>query len=131
MAVRNELVEYLVDQLTPLGDARGRAMFGGHGIYLDGIIIGIIAYHRFYMKVDDANRPDFEAAGAEPFIYEGKGKPIIMPYWTCPAEVLEDGEALRTWALASLAASRRSRKPATLRSKSPPTVRAGRRLHRS
>jgi DNA transformation protein and related proteins len=115
VAERSELLDYLVDQLSPLGDARGRAMFGGHGIYLDGLIIGLIAFDSFYLKVDDGNRPDFEAAGCEPFTYEGKDKPIVMPYWTCPADVLEDPEALRAWALKALAASRRARKPAGAR----------------
>ena len=110
MAERNELLDYLVDQLAPLGDARGRCMFGGHGIYLDGVIIGIIAFDTFYLKVDGENRPDFEAAGSAPFTYDGKDKPILMPYWECPADVMEDPERLRAWALKSLAASRRSRK---------------------
>jgi DNA transformation protein len=111
MAERNEILDYLVDQLMPLGDARGRPMFGGHGIYLDGIIIGIIAFDTFYLKVDAENRPDFDAAGSSPFTYDGNGKPVVMPYWECPADVLEDPERLRAWALKSLAASRRSRKP--------------------
>jgi DNA transformation protein len=111
MAKRSELLDYLIDQLTPLGDARGRAMFGGHGIYLDGLIIGIIAWDTFYMKVDDGNRAEFEAAGAAPFTYEGKGKPIVMSYWTCPPEVLEDADELRRWTQQAAAASRRSRAP--------------------
>ncbi|MGH6932208.1 MAG: TfoX/Sxy family protein [Dongiaceae bacterium] len=109
MAKRSELLDYLIDQLLPLGDARGRAMFGGHGIYLDGLIVGLIAWDTFYLKVDDGNRADFEAAGAEPFTYEGKGKPIIMSYWSCPPEVLEDPDTLRNWTLKAMAASRRTR----------------------
>ena len=111
MARRSELLDYLVDQLAPLGDARGRALFGGHGVYIDGLIIGIIAFDTFYLKVDDANRADFEAAGSEPFTYDGKGKPIVMSYWECPAEAMEDPDQLRAWAQKSLAAARRSSKP--------------------
>ena len=111
MARRSELLDYLVDQLAPLGDARGRALFGGHGVYIDGLIIGIIAFDTFYLKVDDANRADFEAAGSEPFTYDGKGKPIVMSYWECPAEAMEDPDQLRAWAQKSLAASRRSSRP--------------------
>ena len=44
MAARSELLDHLTDQLAPLGDARGRPMFGGYGVYLDGLIIGIIAF---------------------------------------------------------------------------------------
>lgn len=108
---KNELLDHLIDQLSPLGDARGRAMFGGWGVYLDGLIIGIIAFDSFYLKVDDQNRPDFEAAGSSPFTYEGKGQPMIMSYWECPADVLEDPDDLRRWTLASLAASRRAAAP--------------------
>jgi DNA transformation protein len=109
MTRRSELLDYLIDQLTPLGEARGRAMFGGHGVYLDGAIVGIVADDTFYLKVDDGNRRDFEAAGSTPFTYDGKGKPIAMSYWECPADVLEDPEQLRAWTLKALAASRRSR----------------------
>jgi DNA transformation protein len=129
MTERSELLEYLTDQLAPLGDARGRAMFGGHGIYLEGLIIGLIAFDSFYLKVDDGNRPDFEAAGSEPFTYDGKARPIVMPYWTCPAEVLEDPELLRAWALKALAASRRAKQPAGARGK--PSSGKGRRSRRA
>jgi DNA transformation protein len=113
MAGRSELLDYLVDQLSPLGDARGRSMFGGHGVYLDGTIVGIIAFDTFYLKVDEGNRAAFEAAGSAPFAYEGKGKPMIMSYWECPADVLDDPDRLRAWTLQAFAASKRSRaKPA-------------------
>jgi len=44
MAARSELLDHLTDQLAPLGEARGRPMFGGYGVYLDGLIIGLIAF---------------------------------------------------------------------------------------
>ena len=116
MAARNELLRYLIDQLSPLGDVRGRALFGGYGVYLDGLIIGIIAFDAFYLKVDEENRPDFEAAGAEPFSYEARGRRTIMAYCECPADVLEESERLRHWTLKALAASRRA-KPATGRAR--------------
>src|SRR5215475_4335975 len=109
MAARSELLEHLRDQLTPLGDARGRPMFGGYGVYLDGLIIGLIAFDTFYLKVDDQNRPDFEAAGTAPFSYDTKnGTNTITGYWEVPADVLDDSEQLRAWALKSLAVSRRA-----------------------
>ena len=109
MAGRSELLDHLTDQLAPLGDARGRPMFGGYGVYLDGLIIGIIAFDAFYLKVDDQNRPDFEAAGASPFSYDTKnGVNTINGYWEVPADVLDDSDQLRAWALKSLAVSRRA-----------------------
>ena len=109
MAGRSELLDHLTDQLTPLGEARGRPMFGGYGVYLDGLIIGLIAFDTFYLKVDDQNRPDFEAAGSAPFSYDTKsGTNTITGYWEVPADVLDDSDELRAWALKSLAVSRRA-----------------------
>ena len=109
MAARSELLDHLTDQLTPLGDARGRPMFGGYGVYLDGLIIGLIVFDTFYLKVDDQNRPDFEAAGASPFSYDTRnGVNTITGYWEVPADVLDDSDELRAWALKSLAVSRRA-----------------------
>ena len=109
MAGRSELLDHLTDQLTPLGEARGRPMFGGYGVYLDGLIIGLIAFDTFYLKVDDQNRPDFEAAGSSPFSYDTKsGVNTTMGYWEVPADVLDDSDQLRAWALKSLAVSRRA-----------------------
>lgn len=109
MAARSELLDHLTDQLTPLGEARGRPMFGGYGVYLDGLIIGLIAFDTFYLKVDDHNRPDFEAAGSAPFSYDTKnGTNTISGYWEVPADVLDNSDALRAWALKSLAVSRRA-----------------------
>ena len=122
MVARSELLDHLTDQLTPLGDARGRPMFGGYGVYLDGLIIGLIAFDTFYLKVDDQNRPDFEAAGSSPFSYDTKsGTNTITAYWEVPAHVLDDSEQLRAWALKSLAVSRRAgAKTARKRKKDPP-----------
>jgi DNA transformation protein len=130
MAERNELLDYLIDQLSPLGEARGRAMFGGHGVYLNGLIVGLIAWDTFYLKVDEGNRAEFEAAGAEPFTYEGKGKPIVMSYWTCPPEVLEDADMLRSWTLKAAAASRRSKQSSTSTRKKASAKAAKRKLRR-
>ncbi|MCI0429551.1 MAG: TfoX/Sxy family protein [Rhodospirillales bacterium] len=129
MAGRSELLDHLVDQLTPLGEARGRPMFGGYGVYLDGLIIGLIAFDSFYLKADDENRPDFEAAGSAPFSYDTKcGTNTITAYWEVPADVLEDSDALRAWALKSLAVSRRAgAKSSSKRKKESPPRRRGRR----
>jgi DNA transformation protein len=128
MAGRSELLDHLTDQLAPLGAARGRPMFGGYGVYLDCLIIGLIAFDTFYLKVDDQNRPDFEAAGSSPFSYDTKsGVNTITGYWEVPADVLEDSDQLRAWALKSLAVSRRAgAKAAPKRKKNGPQRRRGR-----
>lgn len=65
-------------RLTPMGPVTGRNMFGGFGIFMDGLMFGLVAYDELYFKVDDGNRADYESAGSRPFTYEGKSSPVEM-----------------------------------------------------
>jgi DNA transformation protein len=96
---------YLLDELEPLGQLSLRRMFSGQGLFLDGRMIGILFDDVLYLKVDTRNRPDFEAAGSEPFVYERMGREVALSFWRLPDEIIEDGDALRAWALKSKAAS--------------------------
>lgn len=89
--------DYVTELLAPLG-VSARAMFGGFGLYRNGIMVALIADDRLYFKVGDANRTDYENAASEPFIYESKGKQVTMSYREVPAEMLDDGDALCRWA---------------------------------
>jgi DNA transformation protein len=104
------LLELLVGDATAgLGRASARAMFGGHGLYLGELMVGLIAADALYLKVDSETRARFEAEGSRPFEYEasGRAKPIVMSYWEAPADALDDADALRHWLeLAHAAAGR-------------------------
>jgi DNA transformation protein len=102
------LVEYLVDELAALGHAQARRMFSGHGLYLDGVIVGLVIDETLYLKTDAINRPAFAAAGMEPFTYRNKTRRIVLPYWQAPAEVVDEPEQLLSWVAAAAAASRRA-----------------------
>lgn len=102
------IVAELEGKLTPLGPFRAKAMFSGYGLYLDGIIFGLVLREHFYLKVDDHNRPDFVRAGSEPFRYETRrGEVTVDSYWRCPARIMADAGKLQEWVGNSLAASRR------------------------
>jgi DNA transformation protein len=103
--------------LMPLGPVRARAMFGGCGIFLDDLMFALIAWDRLYFKVDRETKPRFAEAGGEPFVYQGKHKPVEMSYWTLPEERLADPLALIEWAELALAAARRARKKPARRRK--------------
>ncbi len=109
MAARSEFVDHLHDMLAPLGDVRVRSMFGGYGVYLDGVMFGLIGGDTLYLKVDDANRGDFEAAGMGPFIYQRAGRePTAMSYYQAPADTMEDPDTLVEWARNGAAAAFRA-----------------------
>lgn len=99
---------FVVEQLGIIGRVTARAMFGGVGLYHDGVFFGLIADDTLYLKVDDLTRGHYERAGMRPFRPYGDGAPS-MSYWELPAEVLEDREELRVWAERALGAARRKR----------------------
>lgn len=99
MAAYSEYVEHIKEQLAPLGTVTSRAMFGGFGIYLDGVCFAIVTDETLYFKVDDHTRPDYEEHNLGPFTYEKKdGTSASMSYYPLPEEVLEDRELLMNWA---------------------------------
>jgi DNA transformation protein and related proteins len=104
-----DLVYHCLELLAPLGAVRAKRMFGGHGLYIDELFVAIIAFERLYLKVDAQTQPAFHAAGCEPFVYDGKDKPITMSYWTVPAEALESPHLMAPWARQAIAAALRAR----------------------
>ena len=106
MAVSPEYREWVLEQLRQVGSVSGRAMFGGYGLYLDGLFFGVIDDDTLYFKVDDVNRPDYEAAGMRPFAPMGDERP--MQYYEVPPDVLEDAEQMRAWADRAVDAARRA-----------------------
>jgi DNA transformation protein and related proteins len=109
MAKRSALLDRVLPRLAPIGEPRGRAMFGGWGIYIDDVFMGLIAYDVLYFKVDDGNRADYEAVGVGPFTYTGHARPIEMSYWEVPSDVIADPDRLQAWATKALAAARRAK----------------------
>jgi DNA transformation protein and related proteins len=103
------LVDHCLELLAPLGAVRARRMFGGHGIYLDELFIAIVAFERLYLKVDAATAPRFEAAGCEPFVYEGQRKAVTLGYRSVPAETMESPALMRPWARLAIEAALRAR----------------------
>ena len=104
---RDDFVEHVCDLLSPLGEVRPRAMFGGHGIYVDDLFCAIVMADTLYFKVDDDNRADYEALGARPF-KPFAGKPMVMSYYEVPAPVMDDRSAIVEWGRKALEAARRT-----------------------
>jgi DNA transformation protein len=98
-------VDHALEMLSTLGPVRARRMFGGWGLYADGLFVAIIAADRLYLKADAGTSGRFSAAGGEPFVHGGHGKPVTMGYWTVPPEALESPAAMQPWARLALQAA--------------------------
>src|SRR5262245_14237718 len=102
----NEFCDYVVDLLSPLGQASYKFMFGGYGIYVDALMVAIVADDQLLLRADEENRSDHETLGIGPF-QPWAGKAHSMPFYTVPDEVMDDPDELVEWARKALAATLR------------------------
>ncbi len=110
MAVSDEFIDYVIDQLAGLDYVSARKMFGGAGLYCDGTMFGLIADDVAYLKVDDSNRDDYIQAESSPFQFQVEpDKNIVMSYYEIPIDVLEDRDQLAEWAQRSLAIAKKKK----------------------
>lgn len=109
MSKRSGFVDYLVEQLAPLGEVSAKSMFGGWGIYHEGRMFALVADDTLYFKVDDANRADFEREGLQAFRYQRTDREVaVMSYYQPPAAAIDDRELLCAWARKGIEAAARS-----------------------
>lgn len=90
----------IADLFAGLGPVSVRRMFGGKGIYFDGVIIAIELRGELLLKADAESAPDFEAEGCVQWTYVGKrhGKTVAMPYWSVPESAVDDPDEMAIWA---------------------------------
>jgi DNA transformation protein len=110
MAQPAPFVAHCLELLAPLGAARARRMFGGHGLYVDDLFVALIAGDCLYLRADEAACPEFERAGCRPFTYSARDRQVVtMGYWSAPEEALDSAPAMLPWARLALASALRAK----------------------
>jgi DNA transformation protein and related proteins len=100
---------HIVDLFAAFGPVVVRRMFGGGGIYADGLMFAIVAGGVIYLKADAQTIPAFEKEDLKPFAYAAKGrKPISFSYWRMPDRLYDDADELARWARDAVMAARRA-----------------------
>jgi DNA transformation protein len=98
LSARRQFADFLVEQMAGFGPVSARAMFGGMGLYRDGLMFALIFDNTLYLKADETTKPDFEAEGLGPFVYGTKaGKNTVMSYWRAPERCLDDPDEMSQW----------------------------------
>ena len=105
----SEFQSFLEDLFAPLGGVSMRRMFGGLGIYRDGVMFALVAEDVLYLKTDEAGQAAFAAEGCAPFRYEARGKSATMSYWRLPERLYDEPEEFRDWALAAVRVAARAK----------------------
>jgi DNA transformation protein len=109
MAGRDEFLAHVLELLGPLGRVAARKMFGGYGLYCDGVFFGIVLDNTLYLKADDRNRVEFEGAGCEVFNYMRNGKRATLNFYRAPEDAMDAPHLMRPWARSALSAALRAR----------------------
>lgn len=104
----NEAIREMFDSL---GEVTIKRMFGGKGIYHQGIILALeMSVGEILLKADSESAPKFAEAGASQWVYDGKNKPVAMPYRSIPEAALDDPDELAKWVALAWAAALRAKK---------------------
>ena len=104
--------DHLHEVFSAFGPILTRRMFGGHGVWHQGLMIGLVASDTLYLKVDEETLGQFEAQGLGPFEYSRRGKMVALSYYRAPEEMLESPNEVVAWARLAYAAALRGVRPA-------------------
>lgn len=89
-------VEYIVyDIFSSIPNISAKAMFGGYGVYRDGVMFGIIADGELYLKVSETQKEKYVSFGGRAFTYMKKDIPHTLSYYAVPESVLENSSLIK------------------------------------
>jgi DNA transformation protein len=109
MTTEAGFIALLEDLLAPVGPIRVKRMFGGAGIYAEGVMFAIVAGERVYFKTDEAGSAAFEDAGTGPFTYSAKsGTGVLKSFWQVPDLLIDEPDEFAVWARRAIAAARKA-----------------------
>ena len=101
--------DHISELFAAFGRVDVRTMFGGAGIYADGVMFGLVVDELIYLKTDEHTAARFEREGCGPFTYDTKrGERSLKSYWRMPDRLYDEPEELANWAKAALDAARRA-----------------------
>jgi DNA transformation protein len=99
--------EFLADLFDQIGGVGFRRMFGGLGIFREGLMFALVADDVLYFKTDDETRPAFEVEGCGPFTYQAKDGLRSTSYWRAPERLYDEPDEFRNWAMTAFAVAER------------------------
>jgi DNA transformation protein and related proteins len=117
--------DFIRELFAPFRPVAVKRMFGGIGIYAEGLMFGLVFDEVIYLRVDETSIPSFEREGSVPFVYPLAKRFVGRPsrhFWRLPERLYDDPDELAVWAGRALTIAenrkgtpRRRTKPASKR----------------
>jgi DNA transformation protein and related proteins len=106
--------EFIRDLFAPFGPVTVKRMFGGAGIWSEGLMFALVFDGAIFLKVDETSIPDFKREGSRPFVYTRAKSPgrvgrASLAFWRLPERLYDDPEELAVWAGRALAIAKRKK----------------------
>lgn len=101
--------DYWQDLFSEFGSVTVKRMFGGEGIFFDGLMIALVDDGTLYLKADPLSAARFTQRGLAQFCYVKRGKAVKMSYYLAPEETLDDPQQMKEWAVLAYQAALRAR----------------------
>lgn len=103
--------EFVRELFARLGEVQIKRMFGGAGVYAEGLMFALLADDTIYIKTDDALKAALTKEGSGPFVWKPNngpraGESVEMSYWRLPEAAFDDPALASEWAKEALAAAR-------------------------
>ena len=109
MTVSASFRDYVIEQLRRARlEVRAKKMFGGVGLYSGNHFFALMDNDILYLKTDAESEKEFTDLGMKPFQPFGDDA-APMHYHEIPPDVLEDPDALRSWAERAIDVARKGR----------------------
>ena len=105
--------EFVIELFAPMGTVSIRRMFGGAGVFQDGLMFGLLADDVIYLKCDPELRAALEAEGSAPFLWTkpSTGELIDMGYVSLPSSAMDDPDEASDWGKRAMAVARAKANP--------------------
>lgn len=100
--------DFVLDQLVEMDDVEARRMFGGFGLYQDETFFGIVHKGKLFFKIDESTVGEYRNRKMKPF--RPNAKQTLKSYYQVPADVIEDADGLRQWAVNAIRSQEQRRK---------------------
>jgi DNA transformation protein and related proteins len=104
--------EFIIELFARFRPVTVKRMFGGAGVFVEGLAFAVAFDSVIYLRVDEASIPDFEREGSKPFVYPLAKHHVGRPsrnFWRLPERLYDDPDELAVWAARALAIAERKK----------------------